>query len=74
MILSTPSVIDEKHDGSNAMDTMLDEYSAVSRKVAMETGATLLDLRAAFLANLKESRTSDQGIHPRLPDHIRNRS
>ena len=38
VILSTPSVIDEKHDGSNAMDRMLDEYSAVSRKVAMENG------------------------------------
>ena len=60
VILSTPSVIDEKYDGSNAMDTMLDEYSAVSRKVAMETGATLLDLRAAFIANLKEYNTANE--------------
>jgi lysophospholipase L1-like esterase len=60
VILSTPSVIDEKHDGSNALDMMLDEYSAVSRKVAMETGTTMLDLRAAFIANLKEYNTANE--------------
>lgn len=60
VILSTPSVIDEKHDGSNALDKMLDEYAAVSRKVAMETGTTLLDLRAAFIANLKEYNTANE--------------
>lgn len=60
VILSTPSVIDEKHDGSNALDKMLDEYSAVSRKVAMETGTTLLDLRAAFISNLKEYNTANE--------------
>ena len=60
VILSTPSVIDEKHDGSNAMDKMLDEYAAVSRKVAMDTGTTLLDLRAAFIANLKEYNTANE--------------
>lgn len=54
VILATPSVIGEKHDGSNDLDAMLQEYSAVSRKVAMESGSTLLDLRAAFLADLKE--------------------
>ena len=60
VILATPSVINEKHDGSNPLDKMLDEYSAVSRKVAMETGATLLDLRAAFVSNLKEYNTANQ--------------
>ena len=38
VILSTPSVIDEKHDGSNALDKMLDEYSAVSRKGGIAKG------------------------------------
>ena len=60
VVLSTPSVIDEKTDGSNSLDKMLDEYSAVSRKVVMETGATLLDLRAAFMANLKEYNTANE--------------
>lgn len=60
VVLSTPSVIDEKHDGTNSLDMMLDEYSAVSRRVAMETGARLLDLRAAFIANLKEYNTANE--------------
>ena len=60
VILATPSVINEKHDGSNPLDKMLDEYSAVSRKVAMETGATLLDLRAAFVSNLQEYNTANE--------------
>ncbi|MEZ6034522.1 MAG: Dabb family protein [Planctomycetaceae bacterium] len=60
VILCTPSVIGEKHDGSNDLDKMLDEYSAVSRKVAMESGAMLLDLRAAFVAYLKEYNTANE--------------
>jgi lysophospholipase L1-like esterase len=60
VILSTPSVIGEKHDGSNELDSMLEEYAAVSRKVAMETDATLLDLRAAFISNLKEYNVANQ--------------
>ncbi|HRA90406.1 MAG TPA: Dabb family protein [Planctomycetaceae bacterium] len=60
VILSTPSVIDEKTDGTNSLDIMLDEYSDVSRKVAMETGSTLLDLRAAFMTYLKEYNTANE--------------
>ncbi|HVX63182.1 MAG TPA: GDSL-type esterase/lipase family protein [Pirellulales bacterium] len=48
VILSTPSVIGEKTDGSNKLDKMLDEYSEVSRKVAKETGSQLLDLHQQF--------------------------
>ncbi len=60
VILATPSVIGEMHGGSNDLDAMLEEYSAVSRKVAMESGATLLDLRAAFIADLKEYNIANQ--------------
>ncbi|MCA9060925.1 MAG: Dabb family protein, partial [Planctomycetaceae bacterium] len=64
VILATPSVIGEKTDGSNALDAMLEEYSAVSRKVAQECGATLLDLRAGFINYLKEYNVAnvDKGI------------
>ena len=71
VILCTPSVIGEKADGSNDLDTMLDEYSAISRKVAVDTKSQLLDLRKAFIADLKTSNpeakkrgilTSD-GVH-----------
>jgi len=54
IILCTPSVIGEKHDGKNERDAMLEEYSAISRSVAKETGTPLLDLRKAFLAYLKK--------------------
>ncbi len=54
VVLCTPSVIGEKHDGSNQLDGMLEEYSQVSRKVAQETKSGLLDLRKQFIAYLKE--------------------
>jgi lysophospholipase L1-like esterase len=54
VVLATPSVIGEKTDGSNKFDAMLEEYSAISRKVAEDTGATLCDLRKAFIEHLKE--------------------
>lgn len=60
VILATPSVIGEKHDGSNELDKMLGEYAAISRKVAMETGTTLLDLQSAFSGYLKEYNVANQ--------------
>lgn len=54
VILCTASVIGEKHDGSNKLDKMLDEYCDLSRKIAAETKVQLLDLRKAFLAHAKE--------------------
>jgi lysophospholipase L1-like esterase len=55
VILCTASVIGEKTDGSNQLDEMLDDYCAVSRKVAKETGSQLLDLRQQFIDHLKKS-------------------
>ena len=54
VILCTPTVIGEKTDGSNEFDSMLEEYSAISRKVAKETNSQLLDLRKEFMAYLKD--------------------
>lgn len=53
VLLCTPSVIGELTDGSNPLDEMLDQYSAISRKVASETGSHLFDLRSQFLRELK---------------------
>jgi isoamyl acetate esterase len=53
VILCSPSVIGEKNDGSNERDAMLDEYAAISRKVAADTGSQLVDLRKAFIDHLK---------------------
>ena len=60
VVLCTPSVIGEKPDGSNELDKLLDEFCGISRRVATESGATLLDLRAAFLAYLREYNTAAQ--------------
>ncbi|MEX0702025.1 MAG: SGNH/GDSL hydrolase family protein [Planctomycetales bacterium] len=54
-ILCTPSVIGERADGSNKLDALLDEYSAISRAVAQKHGVQALDLRAKFLAHLKDA-------------------
>jgi len=64
VVLCTPSTIGEKTDGSNPLDPMLEEYSAISRKVAAETGVTLCDLRKAFRDYLKTENpdNKDRGI------------
>ena len=53
VILCTPTTIGEKSDGSNERDPMLEDYSAISRKVAKATGTQLLDLRKAFIEYLR---------------------
>lgn len=58
--LCTPSVIGEKTDGSNKLDAMLDEYSAISRQVAKKTNSRLIDLRKRFLARLKKSNADQK--------------
>ncbi|HTI50926.1 MAG TPA: SGNH/GDSL hydrolase family protein, partial [Planctomycetaceae bacterium] len=59
VVLCTPSVIGERHDGANPLDPMLDEYSDISRKVAADTKSQLLDLRQQFLGHLKKSNSKN---------------
>ena len=54
VFLCTPTVIGERHDGANALDPMLEDYAAISRQVAGETGASLVDLRQAFITYLQD--------------------
>ncbi|HEY1066053.1 MAG TPA: Dabb family protein [Pirellulales bacterium] len=63
-ILSTASVIGEKHDGSNPLDPMLDEYCDISRKVAADTKTPLIDLNKAFRDHLKANneKNVDKGV------------
>jgi lysophospholipase L1-like esterase len=70
VILCTPSVIGEKTDGSNQFDAMLDEYSAISRKVAQQAEVQLLDLRAEFLAHLKAHNPDNQEKHILTTDGV----
>lgn len=64
VVLATPSVIGEKTDGSNSQDTMLEEYAAISRKVAEQNKLVLCDLRKAFIDHLKANNkdNKDRGI------------
>lgn len=64
VILCTPTVIGEKHDGTNPDDVKLDQYSDISRKVAKDTGSQLLDLRREIIAYLQANNPQnlDSGI------------
>ncbi len=72
VVLCTPTVIGEKPDGSNPNDKMLEEFAAISRRVAEETGVQLVDLRKAFIEYLKEHNPDNlekgiltkDGVHP----------
>jgi lysophospholipase L1-like esterase len=61
VILCTASVIGEKNDGNNERDAMLDEYCAISRKVAADTGSQLVDLRKGFTEHLKANNPDNLG-------------
>lgn len=71
VILCTPSVIGEKHDGSNPLDAMLDEYCQISRQAASAANVRLLDLRKQFLAhekaankeNAEKNVLTNDGVH-----------
>lgn len=60
VILCTPSVIGEKNDGSNERDAMLEDYAAISRKVAADTGSQMVDLRKAFIDHLKANNPDNK--------------
>ncbi|MFZ6023554.1 MAG: SGNH/GDSL hydrolase family protein [Bacteroidota bacterium] len=49
VILCTPAVIGERHDGSNPQDGELNHYSNWIRKYAAENNLPLVDLRSIFL-------------------------
>ncbi|MDP6385962.1 MAG: GDSL-type esterase/lipase family protein, partial [Planctomycetota bacterium] len=59
VVLATPSVIGEKARGTNNLDSMLDAYAAISRRVAAEKGVTLCDLHAAFSSHLQIFNPTD---------------
>jgi lysophospholipase L1-like esterase len=64
VVLCTPTVIGELPGGSNKLDSKLDDYAAISRKVAKELNLPLCDLRKAFVDHLqtKNPEKKAQGI------------
>lgn len=60
VILCTPTVIGEKHDGTNNEDKMLEEYADISRKVAKDANVKLCDLRKVFIDYLKKNNPKNK--------------
>ncbi|QJW93648.1 SGNH/GDSL hydrolase family protein [Frigoriglobus tundricola] len=60
VVLCTPTVIGEKKTGTNKLDAQLDEYAAISRTVAKDTGSQLCDLRKAFVEHLAKNNDKDK--------------
>ena len=53
VVLCTPALIGEKQRGENDLDTELDKYAAIVRRVAGRSGAKLVDLRTVFTRYLQ---------------------
>jgi len=49
MVLATLTVHYEEPDGTNADDPAIDQFAQITRNVAAATGATLVDLRTAYI-------------------------
>ncbi|MEM7385190.1 MAG: GDSL-type esterase/lipase family protein [Verrucomicrobiota bacterium] len=58
LILVTPPLIGEKRTG-NRMDSMLEAYASISRKVAAKAGITVCDLRQSMSAYLEVFNRGD---------------
>jgi len=54
-VLATLSVLGDSPSTDNANGPKCDEYAQITRKVAAETGTTLVDLRKAFIAYLQNN-------------------
>jgi lysophospholipase L1-like esterase len=53
LVLTTVSVQGELPDGKNRNDPKIEIFSEIARKVAKDTGTTLVDLRKAYIAYLQ---------------------
>lgn len=64
VILCTPTTVGEKTDGTNPLDSKLDEYAAIVRTVAQTEQVELCDLRAIFIDFLKQNNLQniEEGI------------
>lgn len=64
VILCTPTTVGEKTDGTNPLDSKLDEYAAIVRTVAQSEQVELCDLRTIFIDFLKQNNLQniEEGI------------
>ncbi len=59
-VLATPALAQERPDGSNQHDAKIDAYSDLTRAVASDMQAALVDLRAACIAYLQNHNAALQ--------------
>jgi len=65
-VLATLSVYRERPDGTNPKDARCEQFAEITRTVARTTGVTLVDLRKAFLAYLRNHNAElrvDGSVH-----------
>jgi lysophospholipase L1-like esterase len=60
VVLCTPTVIGEKRDGANEVDTDLNKYAAGVRELAAKNNLPLCDLRKAFMDYEATNNTEDK--------------
>lgn len=53
LVLATLSIRGELPNGSNGDDAKIEQFAELTRKVARDTGTTLIDLRKAYIAYLQ---------------------
>lgn len=72
VILATPTVIGEKKNGANMWDPWLDEYAAITRKVAADRHVPLVDLRALFKSYIEKHNPDNaaQGVLTKDTVHL----
>jgi len=70
VILCTPTVIGELPIGTNNLDAKLDDYAAISRKVAKELDLNLCDLRKAFVEHLKSNNPDKKAAGVLTTDRV----
>lgn len=75
VILVTPAVMGERIDGRNRFDRSLNEYAAITRMVAKNTGSRVIDLRHAFMKYLYKhnKRNVHQGVLTKDSVHFNER-
>lgn len=60
IVVCTPTVIGEKLNGQNAMDTDLDKYAGAIRELAKSNDLPLCDLRTVFTDYIKKNNKNNQ--------------
>ena len=70
VIVCTPTVIGELPGGANKLDSRLDEYANISRRVAKELNLNLCDLRKAFAEHIASNNPDKKAAGVLTTDRV----